>query len=312
MPQNQDNFLILKQENLHLQKKNEELEQQIAEIKQATEELAKLRKEAAIESIAGEVRKKVLGGIGLLGIASIAGLLGLYHTAHELVVKELTKPERLDTISNVIVQQLTKPERLDTISNAVTPRVSAELATKFSGDQVFKNTIIDVIATKLPANDDFMNKLIDSLLKNPYMTVRIESIAASQSDIGLKELASSSKDKKLSESINANLSSKRYYVIAASSTQETELKALVKNNAKLNNLNPHICPPNKKKGYLRSVLILTNPNTGQGQNKFTFPFGEARQKEKKAQDIEKTAYILDASPSNESNIWFDEKQCKTP
>lgn len=107
MSQELEQLTASKQENEDLKKQNEVLEKQLEVIRSATEELEKFRESAAIERIATEARNKVLKGLGILGVASIGGFIGVFLTTLNTIQGELRKPDRLNIIQQNVVDAVT-------------------------------------------------------------------------------------------------------------------------------------------------------------------------------------------------------------
>jgi len=281
-----DDFTILQQENEELKKHNEYLETQLRVLRKATEELEKLREGAAIERIATEARNKVLGGLGILGVASIVGFLGIYTTALNTIKEEFSKPDRLDKIQHELL-------RSGKLEKALEEKVLAQVSKDVS------NKFLDMFKTDKEFQQALINAVAENVLKNPEFTTRITATAILTADNSIKQVAQQDPNSPLSIAADEVLNQKSYFVVAASSKEPNELRNLISKVPNLD-LKGQICPP--RKGNKRSVLLVTNTSS------IKLSLDAANAVKTKAKNIEHTAYILPTEPTD--NVFFDPDNCK--
>ena len=279
MSQNPDQFAVLKQENEELKIQNEELEKQLGIIRRATDELDKLREGATIEKIANEARNKVLGGLGILGIASIAGFFGIYTTTVNFIQEQLRKPETFDKI----VKEVTNDSK-EKVNVQVSENVSNKLFGEFKENEKFQS--------------DLTNAVVVKVLKDPEFNGRINATATISAESSVKQVAQQAPNSELSIATDKALGQKNYFVVAASSTESSKLNDFTSQAASLY-LKAQICQP--KQGNKRSALLVTN----QSSDNIRLSLDVANLVLIKAKNIDSTAYIL---PDN--NPFFDPTKCK--
>lgn len=212
----------LRQENKDLKKENQELKEALQSLQDASKELSNLREQAAIERISIAVRKKVLGGLGLLGIASIAGFFGIYMTTVNTIKKEVIQPERIQAI-------------VDRVTEAAENEIPPMLVEELKKEQGFLDGLIDNVA--------------DAILTDPEFKGRTNSIIRETTGETLQQIPA------LTESTASVFEGLKYFVIAASSTDPNDLREL-SSVASRQGLDAQVCSP--KPGNRRSVLLVTD------------------------------------------------------
>jgi len=276
----------LKYENETLKKQNEELQQKVKaiELKQTNDELEQLRKKVAIEEMATEARKKLFAGVLALGtaigIASVAGIWKIYDTAVSTIEKKLREPQTFSRIEKQVTDQAKKDVPAQVVND-----VSRNLIEDFKKNQKFQQ--------------DLTNAAADKILKDPEFSGRIYAIASSAANSSIQEVAQQAPNSAFSNAADKALSQRKYFVVAASSTDSNSLSDLI-NHANSLGLKAHICSP--KKGNGRSVLLVTNTASVE------LPIDAARTVENKARNIDPTAYTLPTEPAE--NVFFDPGKCK--
>jgi hypothetical protein len=280
MPQDPDQLSAFKQRNEELNKQNQELAKQLEVIKKATEEFEKLREGATIEKIATEARNRVLGGLGILSIASIAGAYGIYTTAVNTIRDELVKPDTFKQIIKAVTDN-----SKEKVSVQVSEVVSKQLVETFKKDEGFQKNLTNAVADKILQDQGFIGTF--------------KGIATTAADIAINNFAKGDPKSALSAASDKALSDKSFFVVAASSMEPNILSNLV-SKANKEGLKAQICPP--KRGNRRSVLLVTNTSS----RNLTLSAAQAVQI--KAKNINPTAYILPTEPA--SNVFFDPLKCK--
>lgn len=276
----------LKYENETLKKQNEELQQKVKaiELQQTNDELEQLRKKVAIEEMATEARKKLFAGILALGtaigIASIAGIWKIYDTAVSTIEKKLQEPETFSRIEKQVTDQAKKEVPAQVVND-----VSKNLIKDFKKDQKFQQ--------------DLTNAVADKILKDPEFSGKIYAIASSAANISIQEVAQQAPNSAFSNAADKALSQRKYFVVAASSTNSNDLSNLIDQANNLG-LKAQICPP--KQGNRRSVLLVTNTAIVE------LPIDAAKTVENVARNIEPTAYTLPTEPAE--NVFFDPGKCR--
>ena len=276
----------LKYENETLKKQNEELQQKVKaiELKQTNDELEQLRKKVAIEEMATEARKKLFAGVIALGtaigIASFAGIWKIYDTAVSTIEKKLREPETFSRIEKQVTDQAKKDVPAQVVND-----VSKNLIEDFKKDQKFQQ--------------DLTNAVADKILKDPEFSSKIYAIASSAANSSIQEVAQQAPNSAFSNAADKALGQRRYFVVAASSTDSNSLNDLI-NQANSLGLKAQICSP--KKGNRRSVLLVTNTASVE------LPIDAAGTVENKARNIDPTAYTLPTEPAE--NVFFDPGKCK--
>ena len=290
MSQDLDQFAVFKQENEELKKQNEELEEQLRVIKKATEELEKLREGATVEKIANEARNKVYGELGILGILSITGAVGVYFgvysTATKTIETELRKPENV----NEIVERTINESKTEVIES-----VSKKLVDELKKDKKYQKDITNAVADKILKDEGFIGTF--------------KGIATTTSEIAISKFAQGDPNSALSVASNKALSQKRYFVVAASSTVPDGLRDIsLTSKISQEGLKAQICPPKNDNDNKRSALIVVNNNASTTK----LSLEDAQSVLSKAKNINPmaraTAYILPAEPN--SNVYFDSTSCK--
>lgn len=298
-----DDLNVLRQDNEELKKRNVELEGQLEIIKKATEELEKYREGAAIDKLATEARNKVLAGFGILGIASIVGVVGIYFTLLNTLEKKILEKETFNQIVSKVETAVQAENRLNKITEQIKQTVSSNLGEKFKNDKDFRDQAVNTVAEKLLRDKEF----------TAIFTANVNYAI----DIAVGKLVTELKnnpDKDIIDAFNQTVESKRYFVVAASSEEENDLRNINLVN-KVTNINVdrdvYICKP--KSGNNRSVLIIARKSV----KSMKLPLASAQfiQKEIKAIPDFETAYILptvvdDNITMADNNIFFDIKKCE--
>jgi len=293
MPQNPDQLAAFKQENEELNKQNQEFAKQLEAIKKATEEFDKLREGATIEKIATEARNRVLGGLGILGIASIAGFFGVYTTAVNTIREELRKPERVREIT----AELRKPETFEKIVEAVANASQEKVSVQVSED--VSRQLVETFKKDEGFQKNLTNAVADKILQDQGFIGTFKGIATTAAEIAVNNFAQGDPNSALSAASDKALSQKSYFVVAASSMEPNILSNLISKATK-EGLKAQICPP--KRGNRRSVLLVTNTSS------INLSLSAAQEVQTKARNIDSTAYILPTEPA--SNVFFDPAKCK--
>ncbi len=281
-----DQIETLKQENENLKRRNEELQQKInaIEFKQTNNELEQLRKKVAIEEMATEARKKLFAGVIALGtaigIASVAGILKMYDTAVSAIEKKLQEPETFSRIEKQVTDQAKKEVPAQVVND-----VSKNLIEDFKKDKKFQQDLTDAVS--------------DKMLKDTEFSGKIYAIASSAANSSIQDVAQQAPNSAFSNAADKVLSQKKYFVVAASSTDSNSLSNLI-NQVNNLGLKLQMCPP--KQGNRRSVLLVTNTSS------IELTIDAAKTVENKARNIDSTAYILPTEPAD--NVFFNPEKCK--
>jgi hypothetical protein len=263
MSQELEQLGAIKQENEKLKKQNEDLENQLESIRKAAAELQKLREDAATQRIATDAYNKVLKGLGIASAVSITGFVAACYVIFNMVSNVLIEPKNIEIIAVKVADELRKPDKLNTIETKVT--------------------------------DGLTNKL----LNDPEFRSRFSAIATKAADFAIKTVAKSDPNSEFSASVNKTINQKKYFVLAASSTDDNDLRNLLPQVAN-QNLKALICQP--KRGNQRKALIVTNTSSKD------LSLDEAKAIETKAKAIEPTAYILPTEPPDD--IFFAPDTCQ--